>query len=1395
MFLLCMRRVSFMMAWFLFLAVAGLAADQPEPWDSPHFSMPPKDLYLAASAVASADGTDVTVLDEEDSIFLDADGRLTHTAYMVYKVLTQKGVERWDSVSRDWQPWRADRPVFRARVITPDFAVHELDPDTISDAPAREDEARIYSDQRVVRAPLPAIAPGSVVERELVTVLNPYFLGCGMEGGDAFGHVAVPVQHRRVVIDAPSSLPIRYVLQQLPDLKPQRHEAGGRVKLVFEQGPIAPLEKAERYLPSGTLEHPTLLYSAGSTWQRVAEGYAKIVEGPLAAAQVKPLVEGLTQGKPSRNDKEQAILGFLDKEVRYTGIEFGENSIIPHATDDTLTRKYGDCKDKALLLVAMLRAAEIPAYMALLNVGGQMGAVPELAGIGVFNHAIVVVPGNPDQWIDPTDEYARLGQLPIADQGRMALMVRAGTQGLVRTPEDPSPTNGLEEIREFHLAENGPARVVQTIHPRGCLESRYRRNYTDRQNEKIRQNLTSYMEARFLAEKLDRWDRSDPTDLSRPFELVLESSKAKRGFTELDSAAAAIRPDGLFSLLPAELQKREETEDKASDSTKPKKKRTADYELPEASTIEWHYRVIPPLGFQPGPLPHDVKSTLGAAQLTEQFSAEANGVVHADLRFDTVKRRITVAEATEMRDKVAELEAGEATLINFLPLGKILQKQGKMRESFQTYRDLIAQHPKEAVHHLQIAQALLEAGMGEAARNEARQAIKLEPDSALAQKTLANILEYDVVGRRLRPGSDFAGAASALRAAAQLDPEDKALVGNLAILLEYNDEGLRYGPGAKLQDAVAEYRKLPQEKLASLGLQNNLAFDLFYAGEFAEAYKYAETLNPQPKVLLVACEAAQHGSEAGIAEANKRTSGEAELKSTLKAAGEALMKMRRYALAADLLEAGAAGDTAARTMGLAAALRKARRHEETTFGNDPKDLVMKAFLLNSDPRQTMGDIENLSSKNGLAVLKNTDPEEIEKSRIQARQMRHQLARQGLSWDFTVDLTLQMAEPRGEGNDAVGYRERLQIPGGQTMTFFVVKEKGQYKFLDTAQEPNALGLEILDRVASHDLGGARVLLDWVREDQHLTGGDDPLSGMAFPRFWTKGKDADARQMRLAAAAILVETKPTAKQGVAILEEAKKSARDDAEKTNIDAALLDGYNTLDDFEKLLAVGAEMARLHPESMRLFFAESWALRALGRFSEAQTLAQERLKRSPGDADTIKVLWSNAVAQQDYRSAYGLGRQLVDAGKADASVMNNLAWLTLFFERPQGPDIEAALKSSQSSPNNPHILHTLGCLYAEAGKPKEAYDVLIQAMDLSGADEPDSDFWYAFGRIAEQYGEKDVAQMDYAKVTKPKRAVEIPDSCYRLAQNRLKALQSPASPGGPSAQTGELASHSGGEN
>ena len=94
------------------------------------------------------------------------------------------------------------------------------------------------------------------------------------------------------------------------------------------------------------------------------------------------------------------------------------------------------------------------------------------------------------------------------------------------------------------------------------------------------------------------------------------------------------------------------------------------------------------------------------------------------------------------------------------------------------------------------------------------------------------------------------------------------------------------------------------------------------------------------------------------------------------------------------------------------------------------------------------------------------------------------------------------------------------------------------------------------------------------------------------------------------------------------------------------------------------------------------------------------------------------------------------------------------------------------SQNNNAGILHTLGCVYAEIGKTKEAREVLVQAMHQLNLKEPDPNYWYAFGRLAEQYGENEVAAADYNRVKKPGNPALLAGSSYRLAQNRLAAMR-----------------------
>jgi hypothetical protein len=321
------------------LPEAPYAAPSAEPWSAPHFSIDPKTLYQAASAAPAPDGVNVTELCDDESYTFDDAGRMVHVGHLVYKVLTQKGAEVWDSLSVGWEPWHEARPVIRARVIAPDFTVHTLDPNTITEAPARGGDYKTYSDGKRLHAPLPAIAPGVVVEEEYTETETETLFRAGRVGRVVLGQEDVPVAHSHVVFDAPAALPLRTNLLLLPGIKPVRSESGGRVTLTFDVAPLDAIDSRISYLPPEAVFFPMIEFSTGASWQSIAAEYGKIVDDRANSPAVQAVVTPLIAGKKSAAEKEAAILDYLDREVRYTGIEFGEAAIVPHDPAETLAKK------------------------------------------------------------------------------------------------------------------------------------------------------------------------------------------------------------------------------------------------------------------------------------------------------------------------------------------------------------------------------------------------------------------------------------------------------------------------------------------------------------------------------------------------------------------------------------------------------------------------------------------------------------------------------------------------------------------------------------------------------------------------------------------------------------------------------------------------------------------------------------------------------------------------------------------------------------------------------------------------------------------------------------------------------------------------------------------------
>src|SRR6185503_14481042 len=352
----------------LCLGFLGLpAVHAAEAWDSAPFTAPASELMQAASAVTRERPTSVVVLLDERRFVFDEQHRLTRTSRLVYRVDSPDGVERWAASSSRWQPWHQARPSIQARVITPDGHEHHLDENLLHDAGTRSDSSQVYDDDHVLEGPLPAIAIGAVVE-EQITVRDekPFF--------------------------AAESLPLKRITRLLPNAQVNEVRANGRVRWTLEQGVIDEMDAMDSNLPADEPAWPAVEFSSGASWQAVADAYRGMTESRIRNDDAKPLIAGLS---PRTNKLEYVarVVERLHREVRYTGVEFGTERLIPEYPSETLRRRFGDCKDKSTLLVAALRASGIDAYLALLSAGDDQDVEPGLPGLGLFDHAIVFVPG------------------------------------------------------------------------------------------------------------------------------------------------------------------------------------------------------------------------------------------------------------------------------------------------------------------------------------------------------------------------------------------------------------------------------------------------------------------------------------------------------------------------------------------------------------------------------------------------------------------------------------------------------------------------------------------------------------------------------------------------------------------------------------------------------------------------------------------------------------------------------------------------------------------------------------------------------------------------------------------------------------------------------------------
>src|SRR5258708_7474371 len=223
------------------------------------------------------------------------------------------------------------------------------------------------------------------------------------------------------------------------------------------------------FVPAGGAQGRTF-----ASWRDMGLWYNDLTRGRRdASPEVKQKVAALTASASTPQANMQLLARFVQRDVPYVAIELGIGGDQPHPAGDVFTDHYGDCKDKATLMRAMLKEIGIESYYVVIN--SQRGAVtPEMpAHMGGFNHAILAIQlpvgvddGSFVAWMqhsklgrllffDPTDELTAFGRLSGPLQANYGLLATPEGGELVKLPQLPPPLNGIIRTAKVTLTPSG----------------------------------------------------------------------------------------------------------------------------------------------------------------------------------------------------------------------------------------------------------------------------------------------------------------------------------------------------------------------------------------------------------------------------------------------------------------------------------------------------------------------------------------------------------------------------------------------------------------------------------------------------------------------------------------------------------------------------------------------------------------------------------------------------------------------------------------------------------------------------------------------------------------------------------------------------------------------------
>jgi transglutaminase-like putative cysteine protease len=448
----------------------------------------------------------------------EADGTAISYDETFFKVLTEKGKREAGTLTRTFTLPYGTAEYTLVEVIRPDGTRLPVDLKTKSKVMVDRSQMRsnIYNpNSKVLQVAVADVAIGDTIHYVAKhQILKPRVPNTWSEY-EVLEYTS-PIRHFFYEVRAPKALPLQNIAlkAEIPGtVKHTKVEEGDRIVYRWEVSNV-PRMYSEPNMPPLYTVVQRLLISTIPDWKYVSKWYWNLSESHFATSpDMEAKVADLTKGITDREEKIRAIFRFVSQEIRYMGITVEKEApgYEPHDAKDTFEQRHGVCRDKAALLVAMLRAAGFQAYPVLIHNGPKKDEeVPQ----PFFNHAVSAVRNDDGTYtlMDSTDENTKqLFPAYLCNQSYLVATPEGDT--LLTSPIVPATENLMHVSTEARVAADGTLTGSAELKFDGINDNVYRGYFS----------------------------RIRPEDRRRLFESVVKRVAAGAKLTEL-----TIKPDNMM---------------------------------------------------------------------------------------------------------------------------------------------------------------------------------------------------------------------------------------------------------------------------------------------------------------------------------------------------------------------------------------------------------------------------------------------------------------------------------------------------------------------------------------------------------------------------------------------------------------------------------------------------------------------------------------------------------------------------------------------------------------------------------------------------------------------------------------------------------------------------------